>query len=190
MSNSKLIIIEGAQGAGKTTATDFIRYYLPHTNLYRLNGISDSTPTGLEKTTKMYNSLLDYIEDLQNLNINLLFDRTFFTEENYCRLGFKQYSFTNVYNDLVKRLSFLDFDIYYIILYLEDLSLFEKRLKRDGKGGPEYAKYKAESSINQQKIYLEMMKEISDNYKEIKTFAISNDSTQEALEAKLKLILS
>ena len=64
MANSKLIVIEGAQGAGKTTYTDFIRYSLSYTNLYRLCGTSDSTKTGLQKATKMYETLLDYLKNL------------------------------------------------------------------------------------------------------------------------------
>ena len=78
MSNSKLIIVEGAQGAGKTTITDYIRHSLKYTNLYRLCGISDSTLEGKKNTTDMYIDLLEYMEKMQNKNINLLFDRTFF----------------------------------------------------------------------------------------------------------------
>ena len=189
MANSKLIIIEGAQGAGKTSASDFVRYAMAHTNLYRLNGTSDSSPAGLEKASNMYHNLVDYIKNMENLNINLVFDRTFFTEENYCRLGFKEYSFTEVYHELVNRMNALDFDMYYITMYLEDTSLFEKRLAREGKGGPEYAKYKAESSINQQRVYLEMAEEIKEKYKNIKVFNISNDGTQKDLEAKLRGVL-
>ena len=33
MANSKLIVVEGAQGAGKTTVTDYLRYSLSYTNL-------------------------------------------------------------------------------------------------------------------------------------------------------------
>ena len=71
MADSKLIVIEGAQGAGKTTITDYIRYSLSCTNLYRLSGTRDSSPTGLEKSISMYEILLDYIKKLENLkNIN------------------------------------------------------------------------------------------------------------------------
>ena len=97
MANSKLIVVEGAQGAGKTTITDYLRYSLSYTNLYRLSGTADSTKTGLSKAKEMYETLLEYIKKLENLSINLVFDRTFFTEENYCRLGKKEYSFTDVY---------------------------------------------------------------------------------------------
>ncbi len=189
MANSKLIIFEGAQGAGKTSASDYARYYLPHTNLYRLSGTSDPTVAGLEKAKNMYDNLLNYIENMQNLNINLIFDRTFFTEENYCRLGYKDYSFTEVYNDLVAKLNSFDFDIYYITLYLNDIQLFEKRLDRKDKGGPKYAKYEANNSINQQKVYLEMSDEIEEKYKNIKVYKVCNDGTQAEFESKLKEIL-
>ena len=37
MANSKIIVIEGAQGAGKTTITDYLRNSVKHTNLFRLS---------------------------------------------------------------------------------------------------------------------------------------------------------
>ena len=147
MANSKLIIVEGPQGAGKTTVTDFIRFYLPYTNLYRLSGTSDKTVAGKEKSKKMYFALLDYIKNLENDSINLLFDRTFFTEEVYCRLGFKDYSFSDVYEELLERLSKLDFDIYFIALYLSDENEFEKRLNRENKASIKYAKFNKESLL-------------------------------------------
>jgi len=172
MANSKLIVVEGPQGAGKTTITDFIRHKLPYTNLYRLNGTSDSSPTGRAKSKEMYHDLVDYIEKLQNKSINLLFDRTFFTEEIYCRLGFKEYTFTDVYEELLDRISKLDFDIYYITLYLSDEDEFERRLAREGKGIVKYAKFSKESSVKQQNTYLEVAKEIEDKYPSIHTINI------------------
>lgn len=179
MANSKLIVVEGAQGAGKTTITDFLRHSLKYTNLYRLSGTADSSPEGLKKAEKMYLDLLEYIEKLENTSINLLFDRTFFTEENYCRLGLKEYTFTPVYEKLLDKFSKLDFEIYYITLYLKDETLYEKRLKREGKAVPEYAKFKAENSINQQNEYLEMAEEIKEKYSNIKTLEIANDGDLE-----------
>ena len=186
MANSKLIVVEGAQGAGKTTITDFIRHSLKHTNLYRLSGTSDSSPTGLEKSKEMYFDLLEYIKKLENKSINLLFDRTFFTEENYCRLGKKQYSFTEVYNKLLEEFSKLDFEIYYITLYLEDITLYEKRLARDGKANVDYAKFSAENSIEQQNTYLEMAEEIKNKYPNIKTINIPNDKDLEITKKALR----
>ena len=174
MANSKIIVVEGPQGAGKTTVTDYIRHFLPHTNLYRLCGTSDKTASGKEKATKMYFGLLDYIETLQNDSINLLFDRTFFTEEIYCRLGYKEYSFSDVYNELLDRFASFDFDFYYISLYLEDENEYAKRLLRDNKGITEYAKYTTENSINQQNAYLKMADEIKEKYPHIHVIKFNN----------------
>ena len=64
MANSKLIVVEGPQGAGKTTVTDYIRHGLKYTNLYRLCGTADSSPTGKQKAKDMYWDLLEYIEKM------------------------------------------------------------------------------------------------------------------------------
>ena len=186
MANSKLIVIEGAQGAGKTTITDYLRHTLKYTNLYRLCGTSDSSPTGLKKATDMYNNLLDYITSMENESINLLFDRTFFSEENYSRLGFKEYSFSESYNKLLERFSKLDFDIYYITVYLRNTLLYEDRILRKDKAVPEYAKFKVDSSINQQKVYLEMAEEIKEKYPNIKCMELSTDEDFELTKQKLK----
>ncbi|MBQ3416021.1 MAG: hypothetical protein IJH39_11950 [Clostridia bacterium] len=189
MANSKLIVVEGAQGAGKTTITDYLRHSIKYTNLYRLSGTADSTKAGLAKAKEMYEDLLDYTKKLENKSINMLFDRTFFSEENYCRLGKKEYSFTEVYNDLLEEFSKLDFDIYYITIYLSDESLFEKRLIRDGKAVIDYAKFTAENSIKQQREYLKMADEIKQKYKEINVVNIANDGDLEEAKTKLKQIL-
>ena len=190
MANSKLIVVEGAQGAGKTTITDYLRHSIKYTNLYRLSGTADSTITGLEKAKEMYEDLLEYMKKLENKSINMLFDRTFFTEENYCRLGKKEYSFTEVYNNLLEKFSKLDFEIFYITLYLQDESLYEKRILREGKAVPEYAKFTAENSINQQREYLKMADEIKSKYKEINVVNIANDRELEEVKAELKQILN
>lgn len=189
MANSKIIIVEGAQGAGKTTITDFLRYAIKYTNLYRLTGTSDSSEEGKRKATVMYKNLLSYMKTLENLNINLLFDRTFFTEEIYCRLGFKEYSFTDVYEELLEELSKMDFDIYYITLYLEDESLFERRIKREGKAVPDYAKFKAESSINQQRAYLKMAEEVKAKYLNINVVNIENSRDIKIVQDELRKLL-
>ena len=189
MANSKLIVIEGAQGAGKTTITDFLRHTLSYTNLYRLCGTSDSTPTGKKKAEEMYVHLMEYIKGLENKSINLEFDRTFFTEENYCRLGKKEYTFTDVYDKLLEDFSKLDFEIYYITLYLEDENLYNIRLDRPEKAAFKNSKFEAENSINQQRVYLEMAEEIKKKYPSIKVINVENSKPLEETQAELRQII-
>lgn len=186
MANSKLIVVEGAQGVGKTTYTDYIRHTLSYTNLYRLSGTADSTETGYQKAKDMYETLLDYMEKLQNKSINLVFDRTFFTEENYCRLGKKAYSFTDEYNRLLERFSKLDFETYYITLYLKDESVFAERLNRSGKAVFQGSNFAVENSVGQQKEYLKMAEEIKEKYPNIKVINIQTDKLQEEVEKEIR----
>jgi thymidylate kinase len=190
MKKSKIIIVEGAQGVGKTTITDYIRNIVPYTNLYRLNGTSDASKEGKSKSFKMYVNLINYIKNMEGMDINLLFDRTFFTEEVYCRLGFKDYKFTDIYEELLKQLVSLNFDIYYITLYLSDTNMFSERLNRVGKAKTEYAMFDVQSSIKQQIEYLKIADEVSNRYPSIHTFKIDNSKNMDNIFKEIKDILS
>lgn len=189
MANSKIIVVEGAQGAGKTTITDYIRNTLSYTNLYRLCGTSDSTITGKKKAREMYEDLLEYMKKMENKSINLLFDRTFFTEENYCRLGKKEYSFTDVYERLLQYFAGLDFEIYYITLYLEDESKYSEILNRGEKAVFKGSEFAADNSRNQQKVYLQIAAEIKERYPNINVFNVRNDRPEEETKAEIREIL-
>lgn len=186
MANSKIIVVEGPQGAGKTTITDFLRHTLPYSNLYRMSGTADSTVAGKKKAEDMYVDLIEYIKKMENKSINLIFDRTFFTEENYCRLGVKQYSFTDVYEKLLDEFANLDFEIYYITLYLENENEYVERLKRDGKAVFKGAEFKAENSKKQQKIYLEMADEIKEKYPNVNVLNVANDKELEDTKKEIR----
>lgn len=170
-----IIIIEGPQGVGKSTMANFLRDNLASSNLYRLTGIKDKTKTGYDKNKRMYLNLLNYMEELEDTELNLIFDRTFFTEQVYCILGFKEYKFDDVYERLVQKLNALDFNIYYVVLYLEDTSIYEKRLKRQHH---QYQAFSIESSVNQQNTYLKL----ADNLKaaNINILKIATDNYEKA----------
>lgn len=154
-----IIIVEGPQGVGKSTLANFLRDNLPTTNLYRLSGILDKTLTGKEKNKTMYLGLINYMESLEETKLNLVFDRTFFSEEVYCKLGYKEYDFDDVYERLVKKLSYLDFDIYFVALYLENTKIYEERLKRVHHN---YQSFSIDSSVKQQNEYLKLADNLKD----------------------------
>lgn len=177
-----LIIIEGAQGVGKTTVTDYIRNKMPYTNLYRLSGHSDITKEGYNKSKKMYNDLFDYMKNLENTDVNLLFDRTFFSEEVYTRLGYKEYSFTDLYEELLVKLNNLDFDIYYFVLSLKNVELFKERLDRKDKAKVKYVDFDISNSVKQQNMYLQTAKEVKEKCNNVKVYTLENDKVNQAID--------
>lgn len=73
--------------------------------------------------------------------------------------GYKEYSFTDIYNELLKRLDSLNYDIYYFSLYLEDVELFRTRLDRESHHN--YQAFSMQNSVDQQNMYLEISNELS-----------------------------
>lgn len=172
-----IIIVEGPQGAGKTTFTNFLREKLSATDLYRLSGIKDKTETGYNKIKLKYEKLLEYMENCSD--INMIFDRTFFTNEVYSRLGYQDYSFADAYKELLNKLDNLKnidyYDVYLVVLYLKDEKKYEKRIKRDKH---QYQKFEVESSIKQQNEYLKLADEVEKQTKNIKVIRFENDNQE------------
>ena len=135
---------------GKTTFTNYLREKLGGTDLYRLSGIKDRTEEGHKKIKIKYEKLLDYMECCSD--VNLLFDRTFFSNEVYARLGYQDYSFTKTYEMLLHRLDNLKnldkYNVFLVVLYLDDEEKYNERIKRDKH---QYQKFEIESSIKQQR---------------------------------------
>ena len=177
MEHSKMIIIEGPQGTGKTTLANFLRENISGSNLYRLSGQKDKSMKGIEYSIKMYRALLDYLKKMQNIPMDIIFDRTFTTEEVYSRLGYKEYSFNLVYKELTEELNELKYEIYYFSLYLKNISLFKKRLDR-----PYHHNYQAfseDNSLNQQNTYLEIADELN-NYNNINVYKLAMDDFEKS----------
>lgn len=183
MERGNIIIIEGPQGVGKSTMANFLRDNLSSSNLYRLTGIKDKSVTGYNKNKSMYLGLINYMESLEDAEINLIFDRTFFSEQVYALLGYKEYKFDDVYERLLKKLSELDFNIYFVVLYLKDTSIYEKRLKRQHH---QYQKFSIESSVAQQNAYLKLIDEIK--YKSIHKIKIATDDYDKAYKKLINSI--
>ena len=178
-----IIIIEGPQGVGKSTMANFLRDNLASSNLYRLTGIKDKTQTGYEKNKKMYFNLIEYMRSLEETQLDLIFDRTFFTEQVYTTLGYKSYKFDDAYEELVKRLATLNYNIYVVILYLKDTNIYNERLKRVHHN---YQSFSLENSVNQQNCYLKLIDNIKE--KNIQTIKIATDNYKEAYNELIEKI--
>lgn len=178
-----IIIIEGPQGVGKSTMANFLRDNLPACNLYRLSGIPDKSVTAHDKCKTMYLGLINYIEALEETGLNLVFDRTFFTEQVFAELGYKPYDFTLVYERLLKKLSELDYNIYFVVLYLKNTDIYEERIIRQHH---QYQAFSKENSINQQNAYLKLIDNIK--YKTINKIKIPTDDFRKAYNTLIKKI--
>jgi thymidylate kinase len=161
MAKPKMIIVEGPQGVGKTAVTNWLRDIIPSSNLYRLSGIQDKTAEGKMKCTKMYTTLMEYLTGMgvSGCGMHLIFDRTFITEQVYSQLGYKDYDFTDTYHYLCFCLTSLSafYDIIIFNLFLEDVSMYESRLHRDGKATYKHAPFNIDSSTRQQRAYEDAM---------------------------------
>ena len=62
--------------------------------------------------------------------------------------------------------------------------------QRDGKVEPAYAKFNSQSSINQQRVYLQLAEEVKEKYPNINVINIENSKALEETEAELKSILN
>jgi len=130
MEKNRIIIVEGPQGSGKTSLTSYLRTVIPGADLHRLCGLKDKSLAGKEKSKVRYLALLDYLKQLESLSLDFIFDRFFFSEEVYAQIGYKAYNFSEIYQSLVEKLCSLDYEIYLIILYLQNESLYKDRLDR------------------------------------------------------------
>ena len=177
-----IIIIEGPQGVGKSTLANFLRDNLPSTNLYRLSGINDKTKTGKEKNEIMYLELIDYMKKLEKTELNMVFDRFFFSEQVYSKLGYKEYLFDDVYEKLLNKFYELNYNIYFVVLYLKNEKLYEKRLKRVHHN---YKEFSLKSSVDQQKTYLELADNIDKS--KVKVIKVAMDDYKDGYDKIIKV---
>lgn len=185
MKRSKIIVVEGPQGTGKTTLANFLRDNISGSNLYRLSGQKDKTMSGKQYSIIMYNALTEYLRHMQKVPMDIIFDRTFFTEEVYGRLGYKEYSFTDEFERLIKEFDELNCDIYYISLYLEDVELYRKRLARESHHN--YQAFSLENSVNQQNVYKDIADEV-EKRTNINVIRVATDDFDEAYD-KIRKVL-
>ena len=180
-----IIVFEGPQGVGKTGFANYCREIMPYSNLLRLSGTSDKTKTGYDKAKKMYEQWYNMLKSSEQWDINWIFDRYFFSEELFCRNGYKQYTWSDVYWDLVNKFNETKFNLFVIFLYLEQTELYRERLKRNK---PEaYNNMTINESVKQQDAYLKMAEELK-SYNNINVITIPTDDFNIAYQKLHKIL--
>lgn len=185
MERNNLIIIEGPQGTGKSTLSSYLRDNIASSNLYRLSGQRDKTNKGLEQSKLMYDALFNYLQNMQNIPMDMIFDRTFTSEEVYARLGYKEYSFTEQYKRYSALLNELYYKIYYFNLYLENVDLFRQRLDRPSHHN--YQAFSLDNSVKQQKAYRDVASELS-TYDNINVIDLPMDNFEESYDQVRRIL--
>lgn len=169
----KIFIVEGCQGAGKTTLTRILREKLTYTVLISLTGTSDKTLEGERKSYIEHYMALQMMDNCKDCDINFVLDRSFLSERAYCMCGYKDFTFDGYYKMLSNYLHHIadDYDVYLILLIASEEELPE-RLKRDK---PQFldVQFKVENSMRQQEIYRDLIKGIKRKHPNINCIEIN-----------------
>lgn len=172
MSKPKLIIVEGAQGSGKSTICRELREQMTSTTLISLSGTSDKSKGGAWKCYEYHSAILNTLFDISHCGLNTILERSHLSERVYCELGYKPYTFIEQAKNLNAKLRFLatKYDVHIFVLTCAK-SEYEKRLQRD-KGS--YIGFSVESSLKQQDAYLLELKNIEESYPSISCYVVDN----------------
>lgn len=185
---SKLIIVEGAQGVGKTSITNLLREKIPCSSLLRLSGVADTTELGKERIKKIFDNTYNMIMLNGTYGMNYILDRSHLSEAVYCRLGYKQYNFIQEEKYLDIQLSILaNFYEITIVLLTATKEDFTKRLKRDK---ATYANifFSVDNSLKQQKVYIEKIRGLSESFYNINCLTVP--TSKKTLEEVVSIILN
>ena len=162
----KLIIVEGSQGTGKTTTTNYLREQMLNTNLLRLSGMKHKGDDANVFSFWYHYNVLDMILRNTFTEMSWVLDRSFISDYVYAQIGYKDYPFEEEFKRLSHGLNILstEYDVYVIILTASE-DVFKTRLCRDKAA---YEEFSVESSIKQQKEYLKAIDLLDSNITKIK----------------------
>lgn len=149
-----LIIVDGPQGAGKSTITNLLREKITSSVLIRHAGVPDRSETGCEKSYTSHKETLKYIKGCIGTGLSFVMDRSHFSEKVYCNLGYKPYSFeseTEKLNWFLDRILGQFYNVLLVVLIAGEKEYAERLDRKKG----EYQKFDPESSKAQSKEFQE-----------------------------------
>jgi thymidylate kinase len=175
---SRIVILEGARGTGKSTVARAIREKIPEMTLVNPTGFHLNGKEGLDKIYKYYDSWISFLWFMKDHDSTIVFDRFFFTEMVFSSL-YKDYDFTEAYNLFLISLFALPIDIDIVFLKIDDEEELKDRLTRD-KVPFGNAKESIAETIKQQGVYDDIMSDIDWEYTHIKVHYV--DTTHKTKE--------
>jgi hypothetical protein len=181
MNKPKIIILEGSQGAGKTTLTNMLREKIPHSTLMRLSGIKDKSKSASKKVLTLRDAELNLLSATNICGTTYILDRCHLSEKVYCNLKYKEYDFIEETKYLNEKLNELTnkYDIYIITMLVSDFTSQTDILKNRDKAEIEYAPFSTKSSAYQQLEYKKELENIKINYPKINILELENNNTVE-----------
>lgn len=129
---TKVIILEGPRGAGKSSVAQALRHSIEGSTLINLTGFKMRGPEGYNKISYYYRAWMELLSNM-NGDYTLIFDRTFFSEMVYSTL-YKDYDFKSRYFELCEELMTTIGeigDLYLFYLTVDDDEVLGQRLIRD-----------------------------------------------------------
>ncbi|MMZ52638.1 thymidylate kinase [compost metagenome] len=126
---AKIVILEGARGAGKTTLAQKLRSKIFGTTLINPTGFPEDGDKGKYKIVNYYQNLILYLDSLSN-EYSIILDRSFISEMVYSKI-YKEYDFRPYYNAFCDQLFFSnkhDITLFYMMISPEQVG---GRLSRD-----------------------------------------------------------
>ena len=159
----QITLIEGARGVGKTRIVQGLKKITKSCMIFQLSGI-DKVENEKEYIRNHYLELHRFFNQDRESQYRLYLDRTFTTELMYCRSGFKAYSFDDVFIELLNQLKDYEIEMNFILLTTKEENFITRLNNVDREGKVEYQnlEYKAESSIKEQRTFIQIFNEIKD----------------------------
>lgn len=179
----KFIIVEGANGVGKSTFVNKLKDRLPNCGILKLTGLPGDSHSTYIKTRAYHNAVLNYLLAIKDLPGYMILDRCYLSEVVMATL-YKDWTFRDeakYYNDFL-RIS--DLDVMFLFVGCESTT-FVNRLKRNKVEFNDIS-YSVDKSTKQQDLYLKLYKELP---YDIEAYWLWNDSDiTDILYGALKLL--
>lgn len=149
----KFIIVEGANGVGKSTFVSKLKDKLPNCGILKLTGLPGDTETAFYKTKLYHNSVYNFMLSVKDLPGYMILDRCYLSEQVMATL-YKGWTFEDESKYYNRMIEIQGLEVTYVFLWAS-VEEFRERLKRD-KVTYNDISYKANSSIAQQDKYREI----------------------------------